>query len=115
MNKSRICVALMLVLALVAFASVGMAQEYSATAKGFGGDVTVTLDIEDGAIVAASAVGESETDGIGSKAIEQMPAAMAEQNSVTVDTVSRRDHHQQRRARGGCRCAGRGGPCAGGP
>ena len=88
MKKTRIGISLLLVLTLALFASVGSAQEYSATAKGFGGDVTVTLDIEDGAIVGASAEGASETDGIGSKAIEQMPAAMVEQNAVDVDIVA---------------------------
>lgn len=56
--------------------------------KGFGGDVTVTLTIENNEIVAAKAEGAGETDGVGSKAIENLPAAMVEQNSVKVDAVA---------------------------
>ena len=61
---------------------------YSGTAQGLGGDVVVTLTIEDGVITAASAVGDQETDGIGSKAIEIMPGEMVAQNAIDVDGVS---------------------------
>ena len=88
MKKTRMGIGMVLALALVLLTSVGAAQTYSATAKGFGGDVTVTLDIENGEIVGATATGDAETDGIGSKAIEQMPKAMVEQNSVEVDAVA---------------------------
>lgn len=65
-----------------------LAQEFTGTAMGFGGEVSVTLDIEDGKIVSASAVGESETPNVGGMAIEQMPAAMAAADSIEVDGVS---------------------------
>lgn len=61
---------------------------YTASAKGFGGDVVVTLTIKDGALAEVIAKGDSETDGVGSRAIELMPAAMAASNSVEVDIVS---------------------------
>ena len=62
----------------------------TATADGFGGKdaITVTLTVNDGKITAASAQGPNETDGIGSKAIAAMPAAMVEKNSINVDWVS---------------------------
>lgn len=84
--KSGLC--LLMALAMTLFAGAAFAQEYSATAKGFGGDVTVTLTIEDKTIVSATAQGDSETDGIGSKAIESMPQDMAARNSVLVDAVA---------------------------
>lgn len=79
---------LMLTLCMALCVSGAFAQDYTATEQGFGGDVTVTLTVEDGVIVAAKAEGANETDGIGSKAIEALPAAMVETNSVKVDTVA---------------------------
>ena len=60
----------------------------SGTAHGFGGDVTVNLTIKNGKIVKAIATGADETPGIGSRAIEAMPAAMEESGSIHVDTTS---------------------------
>lgn len=73
---------------LFSLTAVASAQEYSASTKGFAGDVTVTLTIEEGVITAASATGDLETDGIGTKPLEQMPQAMVQANSVLVDAVS---------------------------
>ena len=53
MRKS-LCVIMALVLALC-LSPVAMAEDYTATAKGFGGDVTVTLTIEDGKLTAVKA------------------------------------------------------------
>ncbi len=66
----------------------GVSGSYSATEKGFGGDVTVTLTLENGKLVNVEAVGDAETDGVGSRAIESMPGAMIAANSVEVDGVS---------------------------
>jgi uncharacterized protein with FMN-binding domain len=60
----------------------------TATAKGFGGDVTVTVVVDGDDIVSVEAVGDSETNGIGSNAIEQLPAKIAEADSTEVDGVS---------------------------
>lgn len=61
---------------------------YTATAKGLGGDVTVTLTIENGALADVVAEGPNETQGIGSRALEAMPADMLARNTVEVDGVS---------------------------
>ncbi|MBQ8202014.1 MAG: flavocytochrome c [Clostridia bacterium] len=58
------------------------------TVKGFGGDVTVTLTLTDGVITDAKAEGASETVGVGSPALEQLPAAMVAGNTVNVDALS---------------------------
>ncbi|MEL7646676.1 MAG: FMN-binding protein [Sedimentibacter sp.] len=76
-----------------ALASAGTSSEategaLTATAKGFGGDVTVTVVVEGDNIVSVTAKGDSETQGIGSNAIEQLPAKIAEADSVDVDGVS---------------------------
>ena len=58
------------------------------TAKGFGGDVTVTLTLTDGVITEAKAEGANETPGVGTPALENMPAAMVAGNTVNVDAVA---------------------------
>lgn len=61
---------------------------YTGTAKGFGGDITVDVTIAGGAITDVKAVGENETPGLGSVAIEKLPAAILETQSVEVDSVT---------------------------
>ena len=58
------------------------------TAKGFGGDVTVTLTLADGKITGCTAEGKDETEGVGSTAIDQLPGAIAESGSIAVDGVA---------------------------
>ncbi len=58
------------------------------TAKGFGGDVTVTVTVDGDDILTVEAVGDSETPGIGTNAIEQLPAAIIDADSTEVDGVS---------------------------
>ena len=65
-----------------------MADEVTGTAKGFGGDVTVPLTVENGVITAAKAEGADETPGVGTPALEQLPAAMVAGNTVNVDVVA---------------------------
>ena len=62
----------------------------SGTADGFGGPgaITVNLTIKDGKITAATASGPKETPGIGSVAVEKMPAEMVARNSIIVDGVT---------------------------
>ena len=58
------------------------------TGKGFGGEITVTVTTEDGKITKVEAVGEKETQGIGSNAIEQLPAKIVETGNTDVDTIA---------------------------
>ncbi|SFG68832.1 flavocytochrome c [Oribacterium sp. WCC10] len=69
----------------------GVSGTFEGTAVGMGGEsspVKVTLTLEDGKIKDVAIVGEKETPGIGSKAIEDFPAKMIEGNTVTVDAIS---------------------------
>ena len=66
----------------------GATGDFTGTAKGFGGDVTVTLTLTDGKITGCPAEGADETEGVGSKAIEQLPGEIAESGSIAVDGVS---------------------------
>ncbi len=77
-------IALVMVLTMVP----AMAETATGTAKGFGGDVTVTLTVENGVITSAKAEGADETPGVGTPALENLPAAMAAGNTVNVDVVA---------------------------
>ena len=59
----------------------------TATEKGFGGDVTVNVTLADGVITAVEIVGDSETNGIGSKIVEEWPEAFVNANGI-VDTYT---------------------------
>lgn len=82
--------ALLLALAMMLTMTAAVAEEATGTgtAKGFAGDVTVTVTLTDGVITDVKAEGPNETDGIGSKAIESLPAAMVAGNTWNVDTMS---------------------------
>ena len=66
----------------------GVSGDFTGTAKGFGGDVSVTLTLTDGAITDCTAEGKDETQGVGSEAIAKMPGEIAESGSIAVDGVS---------------------------
>ena len=65
-----------------------MSGDFTGTAKGFGGDVSVTLTLTDGTITGCTAEGKDETQGVGSEAIAKMPGEIAESGSIAVDGVS---------------------------
>ena len=66
----------------------GVSGDFIGTAKGFGGDVSVTLTLTDGVITGCTAEGKDETQGVGSEAIAKMPGEIAESGSIAVDGVS---------------------------
>ena len=66
----------------------GATGTFEASAKGFGGDVSVAVTLENGVIVSITAEGASETTGVGSRAIETLPGAIVEAGSVDVEAVS---------------------------
>ena len=62
---------------------------YTGTGKGIGGNVPVTVTVSGGKISDVTVGDNSETQGIGSKAIEQLPAKIVEANGTDgVDAVS---------------------------
>ena len=62
---------------------------YESAGRGIGGEVPVTVTIEGGVITAVEVGENSETQGIGSNAIEQLPAKIVEANGTTgVEVVS---------------------------
>ena len=54
-----------------ASSTAGVSGEFTGTAKGMGGDVTVTLTLTDGKITGCTAEGKDETPGIGTMALEK--------------------------------------------
>ncbi|HAS92873.1 MAG TPA: FMN-binding protein [Sedimentibacter sp.] len=58
------------------------------TAEGFGGDVTVNVVVKGDDIISVEAIGEDETEGIGSVALVELPALIAEADSTDIDGVS---------------------------
>lgn len=61
---------------------------YTAKVKGYHGDVTVTVTVDKTKITDVKAEGPNETQGVGSRAIEQLPSAIVKANSAEVDGVS---------------------------
>ena len=57
-------------------------------AEGFGGPVVVTITKDGDKIVDVQVVGDSETPGIGSNAIDQLPDKIVEAGSAEVDAVA---------------------------
>ena len=87
----RKIVSVLLCCLLLASSACAMAEnrQAAASARGFGGEVTVTLTVdENGKVIEASAVGDSETPDIGGKAIRELPDAMVTAGIVTVEGVS---------------------------
>ena len=61
---------------------------YSASAAGMGGDVTVTVTVDENSITDVEIEGDQETPGIGSMAVEQMPQMILDAQSEEVDGVA---------------------------
>ena len=59
----------------------------TATVQGFGGDVTVTVSLENGELKHVTMAGDGETPGIGQKIIAEWPNAFVEYNGI-VDTYT---------------------------
>ncbi len=69
-------------------AASGVSGSYTGTAKGMGGDVSVTLTLTDSVITDCTAKGDDETPGIGSAVIEQFPGEVVEGNTINIDSIS---------------------------
>ena len=84
--------ALLLALVMLMTVSGAVAETVTGTGtgKGFGGEgaITVTVTLTDGVITDVVAEGKNETEGIGSKAIESLPAAMVLGNTWNVDVLT---------------------------
>ncbi len=83
---------LLIALSIFIFTATSHATEITGTGKadGFGGPdaITVTVTLEDGKIKSVKAEGPKETEGIGSVAIQKLPAEMIEKNAINVDGMT---------------------------
>lgn len=61
---------------------------YTASAQGFGGEVTVTVEVDGSKILNVAAEGPGETQGIGSRAIEELPGLLLEAQSAETDGIA---------------------------
>jgi fumarate reductase flavoprotein subunit len=61
---------------------------YTAVAGGYHGRISVTLDVRDKVLVSLTAEGPEETAGIGSIALDTLPGAMLQGNTIVVDVVT---------------------------
>lgn len=66
----------------------GEEQTLNGTAKGYGGDVNVTVKVKGNDITSVEVIGEKETQGVGSNAIDQLPDKIEDADSTDVDAVS---------------------------
>ena len=74
--------------ALASNAVAGDAVELTGTAEGFAGEVSVIVTMNGDKIVDVVPTGADETPGIGTNAIEQLPAKIIEANSTEVDVIA---------------------------
>ncbi len=89
MKQTKLILAVLLIAAMLAgSASFAYADSATATAQGLEETVTVTLTLEDGVITAVDAQTDKEDLTIGRQALEKLPTAMVEQNTVKVDAIS---------------------------
>ena len=85
MNKT---ISLILAMILLCIGMNAFAEDYAATAVGFGGDVTVTLTIDGDKLSNVVIEGANETPSIGGEAMKKLMTAMMENNSVAVDVMA---------------------------
>ena len=86
--KTVLAVVLALTLALSGSALAAADNSVTATAPGLDETVTVTVTVEDGVITAVEAVTDKEEETVGREALEKIPAAIVENNSLKVDGVA---------------------------
>ncbi len=71
-----------------AAADAGVSGEFESTVKGRNADLTVRTTFENSVIIKVEVTDHQETIGAADGALEGVPAAIVENNSVAVDTVS---------------------------
>ena len=87
--KKKVWAILMALLLLTASGALAMtAGTYEAEGTGIGGAVKVAVTVSETAIEKVEVLAHSETTGICDPAIERIPAAIAEKQSLAVDTVA---------------------------
>ena len=86
--KKVFAILLAVMLLTGACASAMTAGTYEAESQGLGGAVKVAVTVNEGAIEKVEVVAHSETPGISDPAIEKIPAAIVEKQSLAIDAVA---------------------------
>lgn len=61
---------------------------YTGTAEGYGGEISAVVTVSEKRIESIEVTGDDETDGLGSRAVDEMPALMLEEQSYRVDGIT---------------------------
>ena len=86
---SLVLALMMLIFSVSALAeTLFISGEYEATAKGFGGDVTVTITVSEAEITNVTIVGDAETPALGGVAIQTLPEEILKAQTPNVDILS---------------------------
>ena len=64
------------------------AEQHTGEAEGYGGPLKVRVTLNGTDITKVEVIEHSETPGVGTRAIEALPAAIVEADSIDVDSVS---------------------------
>lgn len=92
-QKTIACLMCVLLILLAATAMAGDATTmndgvYTGTGDGFGGKITVSVTVTDGKIAAIEVVEHSETEGVGTVALEKLPAEIIAAQGLGLDAVT---------------------------
>lgn len=68
--------------------SCGGKKTYTATSKGYGGEISVALTVGNGKISAVKITGDKETPGVGGEAVKKMPEIIVKAQTYNVDAVT---------------------------
>lgn len=86
--KKHTLIALASLLSATGCSAIGAKKTATATAKGFGGEVSVTLTSKNNMLTNVEITGEHETEQIGIAAIKKLQQSMIEAKSIDTDIVS---------------------------
>ncbi len=75
-------------LCMLTASAVALGETFEGVGQGMGSDVKVAVTVEDGKITAVDVTEHNETAGISDPALEKIPAAIVESQSLAVDTVA---------------------------
>lgn len=78
----------LMLVCLLALPVLACAETFEAASAGFGGEVRVILNIEDGKITDAQVKGDGETPGIGAAALEPLAEQLVAAGSAEIDGVA---------------------------
>ena len=79
---------LLLVAAMLTTSVCAMAETFEGVGKGMGGDVKLAVTVEEGRITAIDVVSHNESAGISDPAFAQIPQAIIDNQSLTIDVVA---------------------------